>query len=115
MANENKYIKHGFVITIPLSGTNYSITATINKHKGTDKVYSVRLYLNREDIGLLDKMDSTVYTLTLNTVNQEVCNFVRNKYKKGHFAKYIDNYEYMLKCFDYGNEHFENEQSSNNK
>ena len=51
-----------------------------------------------------------IATNTTSIKNHDVVRYVETNFKKGTLDKYIDRYEYMLKCFDVGNDYFENKE-----
>ena len=75
--------------------------------------YSIRcnynLYLTRNDIDFLDKIDTYYLEGDKGTIKTVIVKFVEEKYNEGFFNYYIERIVYMLKCFDKGNEMFEDE------
>lgn len=89
---------------------NYEIIAMIMYHKETSD-YDVNYYLLRTDIQLMDLMYTDEHTFnnsTLRSIKHDVVKYVEDYTKHGRFDRYINRYEYMLKCFELGNEIEEN-------
>lgn len=83
----------------------YEIIAMIMWHKDTAD-YDVSYYLTKPEIKMLDFMyaENNVFpTSDVRTIKHDVVKYIECLYKKGDFQRYINRYEYMLKCFDVGN------------
>ena len=100
------------VIEIDLQN-GYTIRAIIIPNKEENN-YKASLELKDNETSLYDLMgdfehliikatDRTIYS----TVLKEVASLMENNM----FNKYIERYEYMLRCFDRGNELFEQERT----
>lgn len=98
---------------------NYIVESTylFDKYKGK---YSPSLWLNRRDLEdrmLLSskKVDTQYISATRETIIDNVCRIVHqaataiDKNGKKYFDPYVERYEYELKCFERGNELFEQE------
>lgn len=98
---------------------NYIVECTylFDKYKGK---YSLSLWLNRRDLEdrmLLSskKVDTQYISATRETIIDNVCRIVHqaataiDKNGKKYFDPYVERYEYELKCFERGNELFEQE------
>ena len=98
---------------------NYIVECTylFDKYKGK---YSLSLWLNRHDLEdrmLLSskKVDTQYISATRETIIDNVCRIVHqaataiDKNSKKYFDLYVERYEYELKCFERGNELFEQE------
>ncbi len=98
---------------------NYIVESTylFDKYKGK---YSLSLWLNRRDLEdrmLLSskKVDTQYISATRETIIDNVCRIVHqaataiDKNGKKYFDPYVERYEYELKCFERGNELFEQE------
>ena len=103
-----RYENMGHVISFDLQD-GYSIRCNYNFDKEKNK-YGVNLYLTRNDIDFLDKIDTYYLEGDKGTIKTVIVKFVEEKYNEGFFNYYIERIVYMLKCFDKGNEIFENEQ-----
>lgn len=112
-----KYNKEAnLVISINLHNDYFIIAMT--KWDNECRKYYTTLYIKHKTIDILDKLESfeniECTTTSTKEINSEVANFVINKFKSGDFDYYIDRFEYQMKCFDKGNEFFENERIKNN-
>ena len=90
----------------------YSIIAMISWNRDTSDC-NIRFYINKNNIELLDfifSKDNMFQGSDIKAIKHDVVRYVETNFKKGTFHKYIDRYEYMLKCFDVGNDYFENEE-----
>ena len=82
-----------------------------NKTRGK---YSLSMRLKRDDIDDTFKIDSqeidTQYISgTKETIKENICRIVEQACLSGYFNYYIERYEYAYKCFDKGDELFEQE------
>lgn len=74
--------------------------------------YSVELYLKENSIDIWDKIDGiepVTFNVNYKTIHSTVLKYIATLLSEGLFEKYIDRYEYMMKCFDKGNDCFEEE------
>lgn len=105
-------------------GYTIEITLPENKYKG----YSVEcryLYVVEKDKYLLSmwlihntienrfkidsqEIDTQYISGTKETIKNNVCRIVEQAVKVGFFDRYVEEYEYIMKCFDVGSE-IENE------
>lgn len=103
------------VISINLHNDYFIIAMT--KWDNECRKYYTTLYIKHKTIDILDKLEGfeniECTTTSTKEINSEVANFVINKFKSGDFDYYIDRFEYQMKCFDKGNEFFENERIKN--
>ena len=103
-----RYRNKGHMIKFELRD-GYSIYCTYDFKKENNK-YQVNLYLTRNDIDFLDKIDTYYLESDKGIIKAVVAKLVEEKYNEGFFNYYIERIVYMLKCFDKGNEMFEDEQ-----
>ncbi|WP_099467769.1 hypothetical protein [Konateibacter massiliensis] len=90
---------------------DYSIVAMIEFKRETEK-YNATMYLKRNDVSMLDligKQANVEFASERNQIKLEVTRYITTLLTDGFFKYYIDRYEYMMKCFDRGNELFEQE------
>lgn len=117
---------NGNTMTINLSHfgyENYFVECAyhFDKHKGK---YLLSMWLNRDD--LEDKMklsskkvDTQYISGTRETIVENICRIVHqattvpNEYGVRYFDRFVERYEYELKCFERGNELFEAERMAN--
>lgn len=88
-----------------------------NKHEGK---YSLSIWLNRSDLEdrmrlSSKKVDTQYISGTKETIVENICRIVHqaatvaDENGKKYFDPYVERYEYELKCFERGNELFEQE------
>lgn len=83
----------------------------------TGNNYSVDLYIKHNTIDLLDCMENyknIKFVPSSKNIYSEITLWITNEFKAGRFDYYIETYNYQIKCFDKGNEFFENERMKNN-
>lgn len=98
------------VISVPINDS-YKIYALPLWDK-SEKLYHTRLYLVRKDIGNLVPImehENIEIKSDIKTVKIDLARYISNLNSKGSFKDYIQRYEYEQKCFDRGNESFEQE------
>lgn len=90
----------------------YSVITMINWNRDTSD-YNIRFYINKHNIELLDfifSKDNMFQGSDIKSIKHDVVRYVETNFKKGTFDNYINRYKYMLKCFDVGNDYFENKE-----
>ena len=112
--NKLKYIKVAdSVISIDL-GNHYTVIVlkTWNIEKQN---YTIQLMLKENSVDKWDLIEEAE-TIEINTnhkfINSAILKQIDLYLSEGFFDKYIDRYEYELKCFDRGNKLYESEGSS---
>lgn len=88
-------------LQFPISG-DYRIIAMANYKKNERKFYTT-LFLRRSDISTWNKI------IELPAYDIEHPRHIKAEYHGRKFQKYIEQFEYEQKCFDYGNNFYENE------
>lgn len=115
-----RYKDKGYVIEIDLlkecGYKGYSVECRYLYDKLKEK-YLLSMWIKRNDIEETFKIDSykvdTQYISgTPETIKNNICKIVEQACLTGFFDYYIKNFEYELKCFDKGNELFEQERLS---
>lgn len=112
-----RYRNIGYTIEINLpeecGHRGYSVECRYQYSKEEDK-YLLSMDLKRKDVG--DRMkidaqhvDTQLISGTKETIRQNICKIVEQASLSGFFEPYIERYEYTCKCFDRGNELFEDE------
>lgn len=112
----------GQAIEINLSEWGYSnyiveCAYLFDKYKGK---YSLSIWLNRRDLEdrmqlSSKKVDTQYISATRETIIENICRIVHHaatvadENGKKYFDPYVERYEYELKCFERGNELFEQE------
>ncbi|KAI4445079.1 hypothetical protein C823_007583 [Eubacterium plexicaudatum ASF492] len=96
----------------------YSVTCTYKYNKKIDK-YALEMELKNKDIGdsfRIDRQEIDTQYISGNKDNIEdnVKRIVQQAMFSGFFDKYIKRYEYTVKCFEKGNEYYEQEYFKNN-
>ena len=102
---------------------NYIAECTYYFDKREGK-YSLSMWLNRDDIEdrmrlASKKVDTQYISGTRETIIENICRIVHqaataaNENGKKYFDRFVERYEYELKCFERGNELFEQERLHN--
>lgn len=90
----------------------YSVIAMINWNRDTSD-YNISFYIKKNNIEILDfilSKENMFQGSDIKSIKHDVVRYVETNFKKGTFDKYIDRYEYMLDCFDVGNDYFESKE-----
>ena len=98
------------VISINLQNGYTVVAIEIFDHKS--RTYNVDLYLKENSIDIWDKIDGiepATFNVNYKTIHSTVLKYIATLLSEGLIKKYIDRYEYMMKCFDKGNDCFEEE------
>lgn len=112
----------GNTLTIELSDfgyENYFVECVYHFDKRKEK-YSLSMWLNRHDLEYRmrlssKKVDTQYISGTRETIAENICRIVHqaatvaDENGKKYFDHYVERYEYELKCFEWGNELFEQE------
>lgn len=117
-----RYKNKGYTIEIALpeecGHKDYSVECTYQFDKEKEK-YLLSMWLKRNDIDDKYKIDSqeidTQYISgTKENIRQNICRIVEQASSSGFFDFYIERYKYTHKCFEKGNEIFEEERLGEN-
>lgn len=106
-----KYNNSNNVITIDLHN-GYTVIA-ISGYNIEKELYVTTLLLKADDIDtwkLIERAESIEFNATSQTINMAVLKQVSKFLEEGFFDYYIKRYEYEMKCFDKGNDFYENKQ-----
>lgn len=112
-----KVIREGYTIIIPLSEEcgyeGYSVRC-IYKYDKTKEKYLLSMWLMCNDVNDDFKIDAqeidTQYIPgTKETIEHNIRVIVENASLLGYFERYIQRFEYTYKCFERGNELYEQE------
>ena len=101
------------IITIDLHN-HYTVIA-IKSWNSDEHKYTVQLMLKDNTVDkwdLIEKADEIEFHVGYKIINKAILKHVATLLSDGFFDYYIDRYEYELKCFNRGNELFENERLS---
>lgn len=96
------------VISVNLNN-GYSVVA-ISIWDRVENVYRTTLYLKGDTydtLDLIEEKEGIVVKADMKTVKSELTKIITNLLTDGFFKHYIERYDYMMKCFDKGNEFFE--------
>lgn len=97
------------ILTIDLHNGYTIIAIKIwNKEKQN---YTVELQIKENTVEkwmLIDQAESLIFDANYRTINSAILKQVADLMNKGLFDYYIEEYEYELKCFEYGNDFYEN-------
>lgn len=96
------------VISINLKN-GHSVNA-VTKWDREENTYRMTLYLKGDTYDVLDlieEKENIVIHTDKKTLFYDVTKIVTGYYLEGFFDNYIRRYDYMMKCFDKGNEFFE--------
>jgi len=108
-------IKEGYTIRINLPGAyekkGYSVKCSY-KFNEKEQKYLLSMWLTRSDIDNDFKIDAQYIPGTRGTIRENIIKIVEYALLINYFDRYIQRYEYELKCFDRGNELLETEFSS---
>lgn len=89
----------------------YSVLAVM-LWNNESKNYTVSFYLKGDTydtLELIESKENFVIESTVKTVKYDVTKIINDLLFSGFFKEYTDRYEYMMKCFDMGNELYESE------
>lgn len=96
------------VISINLKN-GHSVSA-VTKWDREENTYRMTLYLKGDTYDVLDlieEKENIVIHTDKKTLFSDVTKIITGYYLEGFFDNYIRRYDYMMKCFDKGNEFFE--------
>lgn len=72
--------------------------------------YLVSLYIEDPQIGRSDLVKENIkFVSKFNAIKSDIAHYITALIEEDFFEHYIKRYEYEQKCFDKGNEYFENE------
>lgn len=110
-----KYTNDGYGMTLALSQFDqdvkykgYAVKCQYKYHKKKEK-YILHMWLKRLDIDHTLKIDhldidKQYISGTQKTIRPNICRIVEQAMKHQFFDKYIADYEYIIQCFEKGNE-----------
>lgn len=104
-----KYNNSNNVITIDLHN-GYSVIA-VSGYSVEREMYTTTLLLKANNIDtwkLIENAEHLEFNATSQTINMAILKQVSRYLEEGFFDFYIKRYEYEMKCFDKGDEYFEN-------
>ncbi len=96
------------VISVRLNN-GYSVIVISIWDKG-EKVYRSTFYLKGDGydtLDLIEAKENIKVKADMKTLKVELTKMITQLLTEGFFKHYIERYEYMMKCFDKGNELFE--------
>lgn len=89
----------------------YKVIAMANWNNEKKKYYTT-LLLHENTVSKWDMLDEAIEVemgSDIKSIKRDMAQYVTNLFTDGFFKKYIDRYEYELKCFDRGFEIMEKE------
>lgn len=98
------------ILTIDLHN-DYTVIA-IKSWNQDEQKYTVQLMFKENTVNkwdLIEKAESIDFNVDYKIINKAILKHVATLLSDGFFDYYIKRYEYELKCFDRGNELFEEE------
>ena len=101
------------ILTIDLHN-DYTVIA-IKIWNTEEHKYNVQFMLKENTVDkwdLIEKAESVEFDVDYKIINKAILKHVATLLSDGFFDYYIDRYEYELKCFNRGNELFENERKA---
>ncbi len=110
-------IKEGYTIKIKLPAEygyeGYSVKCTYKYKKAKEK-YLLALWLIRDDVEEdfridAQEIDAQLIPGTRETIENNILRIIRQASETSYFDRYIKRFEYTCKCFERGNELFEQE------
>ncbi len=102
------------VISINLKN-GYSVNA-ITKWDRDENTYRMSLYLKGDTYDvwdLIEEKDNIKIHTDKKTLFSDVTKIITGYQLEGFFDNYIKRYDYMMKCFDKGNDFFESSRDTN--
>lgn len=109
--NKFTYTKIGNdTIAIDLQNGYTVIAMGLFKHE--TKKYEVTFYIKDNTVNIIDLIETqekVEFDANYKTINSTILKYVTTLLSDDFFDYYIKRYDYMMKCFDRGNELFEKE------
>lgn len=105
-------IESSITISVEISN-DYIVWAMANWDK-ENKKYAVTMYLQRNDVDLLDKMEQLNCEIESDrqSIKSDLCKMITYLLDNNKFDSFINRYEYQMRCFDKGNELVEKENNN---
>lgn len=98
--------------TISIDLHNDFAVIAIMAWNNQDKKYEVKLYLKRNDVDLLDLIDAPAqieFESDIKTIKLDITKHVDRLLSRNFFTPFIERFNYMMKCFDIGDDILEKE------
>lgn len=106
----DRYNNSENIITIDLHN-NYTVIA-LSVYNPASKSYLTSFFLKENSVDtwkLMEEYENIEFFANRNTIGSAILKYVSTLSSEGLIHKYINRYKYELKCFDKGNEFFEQE------
>lgn len=90
----------------------YVIVACKKPDRKKDDLYHVSLFIKHlhvDTLNMIPEQSNVKFESEVTWINTKILKYVATLLSEGFFNQYVYNYEYMLACFDKGNEVFESE------
>lgn len=104
-------------VTVSINLQNGYTVIAMGKWDNEKKKYYATLRLQENTVEKWDLIEDKVnieMESDMKTIKRDMAQYVTNLFVDGFFKKYIDRYEYELKCFDRGFEVLEKERKCEN-
>ena len=104
-----RFKNEGISISVKLPNTDYTIHMMAAYDKD-NQIYNTKTYIERNDIYDLSLINDD-YKLESDSKNikYDMANYITEQFNNGFFNYYIERYDYQQKCFEKGNEFYEDE------
>ena len=91
---------------IEINMPNDFVIMAIMDYKREEKLYKVSLMLRHSQVFNYDLMEDYIDMSIKNSIHikSKVTAIINRLYNEGAFQRFFDRYDYMLKCFDTGDE-----------
>lgn len=106
-------INRGTVVEVSLKDggyPNYFVECRYSKNKESDK-FNLSMLLGKRDMSErfkidLREIDTQPITSSWSTIRDDIVRIVEYACSINFFDKYIERYEYICKCFDFGDNYY---------
>ena len=106
-----RFKNDGISISVNLPNTDYTIhmMAIYDKDNGA---YNTKMYIERNDVNDLSLIsDNNEIKSDSKNIKYDMANYITEQFNKGFFDYYIEKYDYQQKCFEKGNNFYEDERT----
>jgi hypothetical protein len=107
----SKYCENAIIIDLHNS---FVVIATKKPDRRRDNLYHVSLFLREKSVGVITRIESETdieFETEVTWINSRILKYVSGLMSNGTMNGYLEEYEYMLQCFNKGNEFFEEQDS----
>ena len=104
-----RFENEGIAISVKLPRTDYTVHMMAAYDKD-NQIYNTKTYIERNDVNDLSLInDKNKIESDSKNIKCDMANYITEKFNNGFFNYYIDRYEYQQKCFEKGNDFYEDE------